>query len=65
LSESKRVAQAGDVGQSPHAAVVSGIMQEDQAAASLSVTPSTNDLLVHARYGTLFFSSRRIRRTYF
>jgi hypothetical protein len=36
-------------------------MQEDQAAASLSVTPSTKDLLVHVRYGALFFSSQRIR----
>ena len=62
LSESKRVGEAMSVSLS-HAALVSGIIQEDQAAASLSVTPSTNDLLVHARYGSLFFLSQRIRQT--
>jgi hypothetical protein len=55
----------GDIGRSLHAALVSEIMQEDQVAASLSVTPSTKGLLVHARYGALFFSSQRIRQNYF
>jgi hypothetical protein len=65
LSERIKVRPGRDIGQSPCVALVSEIVQKDQAEACLSVTSSTDGPSMYLCYSIVFALLRRIQRTYF